>query len=115
MRDMADPSELPIEPQRSEHSDTPALRVLEWGDGFAHYLLAGLLLTAALAEVLASTYRLVQSIFSSSTANQRPVEIALPYLGDLLFALILLEILSTLITYIKSKRLEATIKDFLII
>ncbi len=91
------------------------LGLLERGDEFAHLLVSLLLLITALGVLGASTYHLVSDILQSrSTAGGFAAE-ALEYLSSLLFAVILLELLSTLLTYIKSKNLESTIKDFLIV
>ncbi|HEY3782389.1 MAG TPA: phosphate-starvation-inducible PsiE family protein [Fimbriimonadaceae bacterium] len=42
-------------------------------------------------------------------------EIALTFLSDLLFGVVVLELLSTILTYIQARNLEATIKDFLVV
>jgi phosphate starvation-inducible membrane PsiE len=89
--------------------------LLERGDEFAHLLVSAFLLLTALAVLGACTWHLVSDVLRSRTSAEDFGETALTYLSNLLFAVILLELLSTLLTYVKSKNLESTIKDFLIV
>ena len=103
------------------HHDEPAGRrpfsivhLLELGDSFAHVLVSILLLLLALGILVVSTVGFVGQMphLESSSAF---AEKALVYLSDLLFGVIVLELLSTILTYIHARNLEATIKDFLIV
>lgn len=90
------------------------MHLLESGDGFAHYLVATLLLLLALAILVASTIEFVSGLIQHPT-TEGFAESGLAYLSNLLFGVIVLELLSTIITYIQARTLEATIKDFLIV
>ena len=97
------------------HREPRFLGLLERGDSFAHLLVSGLLLLTAFAVLIASTGNFIHEIGTGNITPDGFSEDALEYLSNLLFAVILLELLSTLLTYVKSKNLEATIKDFLIV
>jgi uncharacterized membrane protein (DUF373 family) len=51
----------------------------------------------------------IEALYKSFSEN------SLDYLSSLLFGVIILELLSTILTYIKARNLEATIKDFLVV
>lgn len=103
-------------PEQTSHDREPRfLGFLERGDEFAHLLVSALLLLAALAVLGTSTLDLISDVVKSKITAGNFVANALDYLSSLLFAVILLELLSTLITYIKCKNLESTIKEFLIV
>ena len=87
---------------------------LEKGDGLAHILVALLLLLLALGILISSTASFVHTI-SNPSDKFNFAEAALVYLSDLLFGVIVLELLSTILTYIQARNLEATIKDFLVV
>jgi uncharacterized membrane protein (DUF373 family) len=90
------------------------VHLLEKGDGMAHVLVAILLLLLALGILISSTYGFVTDwIQHPATMEFAPK--ALKYLSDLLFGVIVLELLSTILTYIQARNLEATIKDFLVV
>jgi uncharacterized membrane protein (DUF373 family) len=79
----------------------------------AHYLVAALLLVLAIAILLVSTERFFMELAFGHVHNF--AQSALDYLSDLLFGVIVLELLSTIITYITARKLESTIKDFLVV
>ncbi len=90
---------------------------LESGDGLAHILVAGLLLLLSFGILAASTVAFVQGIiphFRDNNWADFPTA-GLTYLSNLLLGVIVLELLSTILTYIQSRDLEATIKDFLVV
>jgi len=117
--------------------------LLEIGDGLTHVLVAVLLLLLALGILVSSTITFVKDVASppatthvASEAKVAPAvsegkpaeaapahaevksafpQLALLYLSDLLLGVIVLELLSTILTYIHARSLEATIKDFLIV
>ena len=90
------------------------VHMLEKGDGMAHVLVAVLLLLLAVGILVSSTYGFVSDwIHQPETKEFAPK--ALGYLSDLLFGVIVLELLSTILTYIQARNLEATIKDFLVV
>lgn len=90
------------------------VNALEGGDGLAHQLVAGLLLLLAVGILLASTIRFVSEIISGR-ASANFAQSGLNYLSDLLFGVIVLELLSTILTYLKARKLESTVKDFLVV
>lgn len=99
--------------------DTPHRRfsivhLLESGDGLAHVLVAVLLLLLALVILVSTTYSFVVGLIEQP-AGAGFAEQALSYLSNLLFGVIVLELLSTILTYIQARNLEATIKDFLVV
>jgi uncharacterized membrane protein (DUF373 family) len=87
---------------------------LEGGDGIAHILVALLLLCLALCILGYGTYGFVQDLLHGTQPDDFP-ERALTYLSSLLFGVVVLELLSTILTYVQARNLEATIKDFLIV
>jgi hypothetical protein len=104
----------PVEPNKTPQSEPPVLQFLEKGDGMAHILVAILLLFLALAVVLDSTLHFLGQ-FTRGTSGDSFAENGLTYLSGLLLGVIILELLSTILTYIRARNLEATIKDFLIV
>lgn len=104
----------PSEPEHPHH-ETGFMRFLEKGDDLAHFLVSGLLLLTAFAVLIVGTGQFIHEVAVGDIGAKGFATDALEYLNNLLFAVILLELLSTLLTYIKSKNLEATIKDFLIV
>jgi uncharacterized membrane protein (DUF373 family) len=114
--------------------------ILEKGDGMAHYLVAALLLCLGVLILVVSTVKFASDV---STTVKEPTPIAVPershldapfdsapkaegpkdnfasscltYLSDILFGVIVLELLSTILTYIRAKKLESTIKDFVVV
>src|SRR5262245_49191301 len=100
------------EPQEPTHKASLA-EALEVGDGWAHILVAILLLLLAIGVLVNSTYGFVMDIMHG---NADPfAQHALDFLSDILFGVIILELLSTILTYIRARNLEATIKDFLVV
>lgn len=103
----------------SEHpakgSERGLFGLLERGDQLAHLIVSALLLLTALGVLVAGTYYFIGEVIHARTTAESFANDALEYLSSLLFAVILLELLSTLLTYVRSKNLEATIKDFLIV
>jgi len=102
-----------------ERGSTPTrsfsvVHLLENGDGVAHVLVAALLLLLAIAILVSGTFGFVNDVMRHPEAAEFPVK-ALKYLSDLLFGVIVLELLSTILTYIQARNLEATIKDFLVV
>lgn len=97
-----------------EEGETGLLRILEIGDGAAHVFVSILLLLLAIGILVFSTWGFVSEIVHQPAADTFP-EKGLRYLSDLLFGVIVLELLSTILTYIKARKLEATIKDFLVV
>ena len=97
-----------------EESPSSIAHFLEKGDGFAHVVVAILLLLLALGILVSSTVTFIHWLTTSYDADKF-AENALHYLSDLLFGVIVLELLSTILTYLKARNLEATIKDFLIV
>ena len=89
------------------------IHALEGGDGMAHYLVAVLLLVLATTILLGSTGRFISDLATGRIPNF--TQGALNYLSDILFGVIVLELLSTIITYITARKLESTIKDFLVV
>ena len=89
------------------------VRALEGGDGMAHYLVAALLLVLAVAILLVSTGRFVYDVATGHIHDF--AQSALNYLSDILFGVIVLELLSTIITYLTARKLESTVKDFLVV
>jgi len=117
--------------------------LLEIGDGLTHVLVAVLLLLLAVGILVSSTITFVRDVASPPSivrtvsaekvapvvSEGKPAEsatahaevkssfpqLALLYLSDLLLGVIVLELLSTILTYIHARSLEATIKDFLIV
>ena len=79
----------------------------------AHYLVAVLLLVLATTILLGSTGRFISDLATGRIPNF--TQGALNYLSDILFGVIVLELLSTIITYITARKLESTIKDFLVV
>lgn len=107
-------SNRPEAETESTHRPSLVVHWLEKGDGFAHYIVAALLLLLALGIMASGTTEFVYwLVHGPSTAEfaQR----ALEYLSTLLFGVIVLELLSTILTYIQARNLEATIKDFLVV
>ena len=101
-----------LEPPK--HRRFSLAHALESGDEMAHHLVAGLLLVLAVAILLVSTVRFVVDVcFGNAAVNF--AQGGLNYLSDLLFGVIVLELLSTILTYIQARRLESTIKDFLVV
>ncbi len=98
----------------NQEKENGFLSFLEVGDGFAHILVSGLLLMLALGILCFSTWGFVAEVLNNPNANDFP-EKALRYLSDLLFGVIVLELLSTILTYIRARKLDATIKDFLVV
>lgn len=88
--------------------------VLEHGDGLAHMLVAGLLLLLAIGILCVSTFNFVREALNLGSGDTFSA-VGLKYLSELLFGVIILELLSTILTYIHARNLEATIKDFLIV
>jgi LPXTG-motif cell wall-anchored protein len=76
-------------------------------------LVATLLLLLAIGILFTSTFHFVKDVMNpgENTFSQ----LGLAYLSELLFGVIILELLSTILTYIHARNLEATIKDFLIV
>jgi len=111
--------------EQNGHHDgsASAVHFLEKGDGWTHVLVSLLLLLLAIFILGYSTYSFVTDISQGQSGFTPPVEghrvdfiqRALQYLSDLLFGVIVLELLSTILTYIKARNLEATIKDFLVV
>jgi phosphate-starvation-inducible protein E len=102
-----------------KHEKPSIAEFLEHGDGWAHILVAVLLLLLALAVLVDSTITVVHD-WTIPTHDEKGhflsfVDIGLRYLSDILFGVIILELLSTILTYIKARSLEATIKEFLIV
>jgi uncharacterized membrane protein (DUF373 family) len=87
---------------------------LELGDGLAHTLVAALLLILAIGILVVSTYNFANQVLHLEARDSFSA-IGLRYLSELLFGVIILELLSTILTYIRARNLEATIKDFLIV
>jgi uncharacterized membrane protein (DUF373 family) len=90
------------------------VHLLEHGDGIAHVLVAVLLLLLAVGILVSSTYGFVSGWIAHPATEDFAAK-ALIYLSDLLFGVIVLELLSTILTYIQARNLEATIKDFLVV
>ena len=115
----------------AEEKQSGVLKFLEFGDGFAHFAVSILLLLLALVILITSTWGFVADLIHNPTlgtliaperrnAGVPPppdtvTQLGLRYLSDLLFGVIVLELLSTLLTYIKARKLEATIKDFIVV
>lgn len=89
------------------------VRALEMGDVLAHQLVSVLLLLLAIGILIVSSFNFIVDIRHTEIKDFAPL--ALEYLSELLLGVIVLELLSTLLAYIKSRSLEATIKDFLIV
>ena len=81
----------------------------------AHVLVAVLLLLLAVGILCMSTYGFVSYVAAHPQPGKEFADSALTYLSDLLFGVIVLELLSTILTYIQARNLEATIKDFLVV
>jgi len=81
----------------------------------AHVFVAILLLLLALCILATSTYGFVLGLIHPPDPDPGFATRALVYLSDLLFGVIVLELLSTILTYIQARNLEATIKDFLVV
>jgi len=79
----------------------------------AHYLVAVLLLLLAVGVLVVSTGNFIADLATGHYHSF--AQSALDYLSDLLFGVIVLELLSTIITYITARKLESTIKDFLVV
>jgi uncharacterized membrane protein (DUF373 family) len=77
-------------------------------------LVATLLLLLAVGILFASTVNFVHDLTKLQSFDSFS-ETGLKYLSELLFGVIILELLSTILTYIHARNLEATIKDFLIV
>jgi phosphate starvation-inducible membrane PsiE len=106
---------MPSEPAHENHEKEPALvHLLERGDGWAHVLVSVLLLLLALGILAMATVSFITDL-SKGLAGAAFMDRGLTYLSDLLFGVIVLELLSTILTYIKARNLEATIKEFLIV
>jgi uncharacterized membrane protein (DUF373 family) len=93
--------------------------ILEHGDGWAHILVSILLLLLAIGVLINSTISVVRDLYHANLTGKDSgaifVQIGLHFLSDILFGVIVLELLSTILTYIKARSLEATIKEFLIV
>ena len=93
--------------------------LLERADGWAHVVVAFLLLALAIAILANSTVLVIRDFsranLSGENAAEVLVKLGLRYLSDILFGVIVLELLSTILTYIRARSLEATIKAFLIV
>jgi uncharacterized membrane protein (DUF373 family) len=87
---------------------------LEAGDSLAHVIVSVLLLLLAAGILIASVWGFGLWLTHSFELEQF-ADKALDFLSGLLFGVIVLELLSTILTYIKARNLEATIKDFLIV
>jgi|SRR5579862_7073850 len=98
----------------SENREPGFLRFVEMGDGFAHVAVSILLLLLALGVLVMSTVKFVTDIIQDPASANFGAK-GLDYLSGLLFGVIVLELLSTIITYVKARSLEATIKDFLVV
>jgi uncharacterized membrane protein (DUF373 family) len=90
------------------------IHLLEGGDGITHYLVAFLLLCLALCILGNGTYDFFREL-RFGTDSKEFGEKALTFLSSLLFGVVVLELLSTILTYIQARNLEATIKDFLVV
>jgi len=112
-------------PQKETHHVLPRpdrfwlAEMLEHGDNLAHILVAFLLLILAVGVLVNSTISVVRDLMNANLntvgAGATFVQIGLHYLSDILFGVIVLELLSTILTYIRARSLEATIKEFLIV
>ncbi len=104
-------TEVVKSPQRERFS---VVDLLEGGDHLAHVLVAALLLLLALIVLIHSTYAFALEL-PRAISEHTVAESALTYLSGLLLGVIILELLSTILTYIKAHQLEATVKEFLIV
>jgi uncharacterized membrane protein (DUF373 family) len=112
-------SHLPDPPISEKRRPFSIAEALEHGDSLAHVFVAVLLLVLAVAVLLNSTVSFVRDVsmtnLSGKDAGGDFVKLALSFLSDILFGVIVLELLSTILTYIRGRSLEATIKEFLIV
>ena len=104
----------PPEHDTPEHNGPPVVHLLEKGDGMAHVAVAWLLLLLAIGILAFSTVQFLVDIFHLPSPGAFPSK-GLDYLSELLLGVIVLELLSTILTYIQARNLEATIKDFLVV
>lgn len=102
------------ESKQAGEKESRVVRLLEMSDGIAHVVVSVLLLLLAFFVLVTSTVGFVSETMHVG-ASKELVPRALEYLSDLLFGVIILELLSTLLTYIKARKLEATIKDFMVV
>lgn len=111
-------SDHPSHDADSSHKHGSAFaHFLESGDGLAHMLVATLLLLLALGILITCTYQFIHDViphFRDGNWTDFPKN-GLIYLSNLLLGVIVLELLSTILTYIQARNLEATIKDFLVV
>ena len=68
----------------------------------------------AVGVLINSTIVFVREILDGAAAPHF-AQTALDYLSSVLLGVIILELLSTILTYMRARRLEATVKDFLIV
>lgn len=106
------------EPAEQRHGFS-IYHILEQGDGWAHILVSILLLLLAIGVLVNSTVSVVRDLMHTDLTRRDSgtvfVQLGLHYLSDILFGVIVLELLSTILTYLKARSLEATIKEFLIV
>jgi uncharacterized membrane protein (DUF373 family) len=106
---------MSVSHSESNHSRRlSAVGVLELGDGVAHLFVASLLLVLAVAILGVSTYEFVHDLIAGDPQVSF-AQSGLSYLSNLLLGVIVLELLSTILTYIQARNLGSTIKDFLVV
>lgn len=93
---------------------TTFVDLLDHGDGFAHLLVAVILLLLALGVLVNSTIGFIHELHDTAGTAKFAVS-GLKYLSDILLGVIILELLSTILSYVRARQLEATIKDFLVV
>jgi uncharacterized membrane protein (DUF373 family) len=101
----------PAKPRVSRHT---VIDLLEHGDGLAHVLVGVMLLLLAVGVLVNSTVVFIREL-GTVAGGKEFAQTALNYLSGVLLGVIILELLSTILTYMRARRLEATVKDFLIV
>ena len=95
------------------------LFTLERLDSYAHVVVAVFFLILSSAVLIASVVIFCQSVGKSlhggEEATQHFVHDSLEVLSTLLFAVIILELLRTIITYLQTRDTQAIMKEFLIV
>ena len=114
MPETIDPTVEPPPTNLHPRARTSVVDLLEHGDGIAHILVGILLLLLAIGVLVDSTYSFIRDIPQAVASDTFP-EKGLTYLSSVLLGVIILELLSTILTYIRARKLEATVKDFLIV